>query len=61
MAHDESISRALRCLDPSFFDLLTNNKPIDEFSHSIKEQINTEESVKMVYEDYLRKFGNDPE
>jgi hypothetical protein len=53
--------RKLRVLDgKSFFKLMTREKP-DDNSHTIKEQIATEEQVKLAYEEFLSDYLNDPE
>jgi hypothetical protein len=53
--------RKLRVLDgKSFFKLMTKEKPNDD-SHTIKEQIATEEQVKLAYEEFLSDYLNDPE
>jgi hypothetical protein len=53
--------RKLRVLDgKSFFKLMKKEKPNDD-SHTIKEQIATEEQVKLAYEEFLSDYLNDPE
>ena len=53
--------RKLRIFDKkSFFELMRKEKPNDS-AHTIKEQIATEEQVKLAYEDFLNDYINDPE
>ena len=50
----------LKCLRKDFFSLMTKESDID-CSHTIKEQISTENLVRSAYEDFLDNYMSDPE
>jgi hypothetical protein len=55
-----NFTRQLRCLSKDFFDLMTKSQP-NESTHTLNEQINTEELVKKAYENFLNDYKQDPE
>ncbi len=53
-------NRDLASLKPDFFSLMTKEREID-CSHTIKEQISTENLVRSAYEEFLDSYTSDPE
>jgi hypothetical protein len=57
----KSIQNKTRIIDSkSFFSLMKKERSNDS-AHTIKEQIATEEQVKIAYEEFLKNYLNDPE
>lgn len=50
----------LTCLRKDFFSLMTKESDAD-CSHTIKEQISTENLVRSAYEEFLDSYMTDPE
>ena len=50
----------LTCLRKDFFSLMTKESDTD-CSHTIKEQISTENLVRSAYEEFLDSYMTDPE
>ncbi len=50
----------LRCKEEGFFNLMQQPNQNDN-SHTMKEQIATENNVKYSYKEFLKKQINDPE